>query len=395
METIQQNNRVIGHQKSLLVCNQDIIQHFGLKASVFLQQVHYWISSKSPKIGVFHDGKRWIYNTVSEWIDQIKIFSERQFYRIIKKLKETGVLLIENLSAKKYNRTNYYTIDYERLKEVTGIHPGAAHKEFAQKTNEDLKNDSIQSEGLPVKMAVSSCQKDSFITEITPESNNLSLLEAKQEENLESKTVQKLSQQVLQVQGEILNLSLNEKKDKKEHFARDLLHIWNSVVEEEQKMILLTKQRSQFLISALKAKFNNSQEEWKIFCQKVASSRFLMGEITSFKASLDWILKFSNLQKVLEGNYKTGDRDVSYVSQKVVVAQNSTEDPEVVSVRELILKNLGSEIYSSWFQSVVLKKDQNNRLVIHSPNSFHARYIENNYGFDLGKIFPQNEILYA
>lgn len=37
----------------------------GLHEALVLQQLHYWITE--TKSGIEHDGRRWIYNTLSNW----------------------------------------------------------------------------------------------------------------------------------------------------------------------------------------------------------------------------------------------------------------------------------------------------------------------------------------
>ena len=59
---------------------------------------------------------------------------------------------------------------------------------------------------------------------------------------------------------------------------------------------------------AFKDKFGSCLEKWEKYCKDIASSKFLMGEIKSFRATLDWALKFDIIQKILEGNYGIGDR---------------------------------------------------------------------------------------
>lgn len=92
----------------------------GLEEAVFLQQVHYWTASQGQEI----NGRRWVYNTRQQWIEQMPWLSERTLSRMISKLKDDGVLLVEQLSDNAMIKTNYYAIDYQALDAlITHIQP--------------------------------------------------------------------------------------------------------------------------------------------------------------------------------------------------------------------------------------------------------------------------------
>lgn len=90
--------------------------------------------------------------------------------------------------------------------------------------------------------------------------------------------------------------------------VKQMIELWTAIVEEGRAQIELRSKRIAFLKKAFKDKFDSCLEKWKMYCQEIASRRFLMGEKTSWKASLDWALKFANIQKVLDGHYGKADR---------------------------------------------------------------------------------------
>ncbi len=77
-----------------LFLSSTLADTLGLKASLFLEKLHYWLTHTSKDLGVFYQNKRWIHNTTKEWISQLSIFSERTFQRVIAKLKEKGIISI-------------------------------------------------------------------------------------------------------------------------------------------------------------------------------------------------------------------------------------------------------------------------------------------------------------
>ncbi len=86
----------------------------GLNEALFLQQVHYWLN-KSNK---FYEGRTWIYNTVSDWSKQFPFWSERTIRRIIGNLEKQEILIIGNFNKLKMDRTQWYSINHEKLEEL-------------------------------------------------------------------------------------------------------------------------------------------------------------------------------------------------------------------------------------------------------------------------------------
>lgn len=83
----------------------------GLNEAVVLQQVSYWITN-SKSVGVFHEGKKWVYNTYSEWVEQLPFFSERTVQRIFLKLESLGLLESKMMNKGRGDRTKHYTVNY-------------------------------------------------------------------------------------------------------------------------------------------------------------------------------------------------------------------------------------------------------------------------------------------
>lgn len=122
----------------------------GVNQALFLQQVNYWLQTSKHKF----DGRKWTYNTVDEWLIQFPFFSKKTLERVISSLVEIEVLLVKKLSSNPRDRTNYYSIDVEKL--------------------ELLSLPSRQNDGMDtVKMTVcTSRQNDGMYTEITTETSS-------------------------------------------------------------------------------------------------------------------------------------------------------------------------------------------------------------------------------
>ena len=184
---------------------------------------------------------------------------------------------------------------------------------------------------------------------------------------------------------------------------QQMVSIWNQIVEEGNKTIELNGKRISFLKKAFEVKFGSCLEKWKEFCKRIASSKFLMGEIkASFKASLDWVLKFDILQRILEGDYGVGDRTVYLKEDKVncqqveTEIQKSSESQDIKQFRLALLNRLGQAAYASWFKETQISLE-NDLLIVSSISSFAKDYITRVFFDDMEKILhrilPTNSVV--
>ena len=100
--------------ESPLQVQPSLAKAIGLNEAVFLQQLHYWLGVSK----FVRDEKKWVYNTYDEWLDQFKYMSLSTLKRIIKSLKDQGLLCVEQFDNKRSNQVNYYAINYEVLNKI-------------------------------------------------------------------------------------------------------------------------------------------------------------------------------------------------------------------------------------------------------------------------------------
>ncbi|WP_281829542.1 conserved phage C-terminal domain-containing protein [Lactobacillus amylolyticus] len=112
--------------------------------AIILQQIQYWL--KNPKSGrVGEDGRKYIRDTYDEWQQQLTWLSTRTIKSKIKSLQNKGLLLTANLNKSKYDRTNWYSIDYDKLNELMQSEETSLSK-VKKVTNEKGSNFTIKSE---------------------------------------------------------------------------------------------------------------------------------------------------------------------------------------------------------------------------------------------------------
>ncbi|MDM5434417.1 conserved phage C-terminal domain-containing protein [Bacillus hominis] len=99
------------HEEPLLVL-PGLASKIGLNEAIFLQQIHYWLNRSKH----FYDERRWVYNSVAEWVKQFPFWSENTIRRIVKNLEDEQLLVIGNYNRAKFDKTKWYSINYEKLR---------------------------------------------------------------------------------------------------------------------------------------------------------------------------------------------------------------------------------------------------------------------------------------
>lgn len=92
--------------------SRSIAIKLGVNAAVFLQQLHYWLLATNN----VRDGRKWVYKTQKQWIEEdLPFISEKTLSDIVKLLKNEGLILTGQYNKLKIDRTLWYSIDYDAL----------------------------------------------------------------------------------------------------------------------------------------------------------------------------------------------------------------------------------------------------------------------------------------
>jgi hypothetical protein len=115
--------------------------YIGLNEALVLQQVHYWMHNS--KTGKEVNGKKWIYNTIEQWQESnFPFWTTGVIKRAIKNLENDGLLLsCKNLNKESFDRTKWYTVDYDKLNELLGPVPRLKKLSETRKKARSLRND--------------------------------------------------------------------------------------------------------------------------------------------------------------------------------------------------------------------------------------------------------------
>lgn len=180
--------------------------------------------------------------------------------------------------------------------------------------------------------------------------------------------------------------NLSNDKSHAEEIVKKMIEVWTALVEEGRDKIELSSKRIAYLKQAFRDKFDSCLEKWKKYCLEIASRRFLMGEKTSWRVSLDWALKFTNIQKIFDGHYGTADRTPkatlpSLTNLEEEISQTS-EAQEIKDFRVLCLKTVGNAKYISYFKNLIIefprKLQGEGGITLMAPHKFAADDLERN-----------------
>lgn len=108
-------NSVLFDEFPILV-DRVLAEKIGLNEAIVIQQLHYWIMQNKRQNKNFYDGRYWTFNSFEKWHrENFYFWSVRTLTRIFKKLEEEGILLVGNYNKRGYDRTKWYSINYDKL----------------------------------------------------------------------------------------------------------------------------------------------------------------------------------------------------------------------------------------------------------------------------------------
>ncbi len=98
-----------------IIASPQLIKLCGMAGAAFIQKLHYCL--KETKVNKFqHNKKAWWKHSLENWLEALGAFSAATLKRAIATLKELGLIEVSQLAKNPWDRTNYYTINYAKLK---------------------------------------------------------------------------------------------------------------------------------------------------------------------------------------------------------------------------------------------------------------------------------------
>ncbi len=187
-------------------------------------------------------------------------------------------------------------------------------------------------------------------------------------------------------------LDKNSENINSQNIAQQLLDIWNEVIElpNNNKSLELNNSLKWQLLNCFKQNFE-TLENWKKYCHTIASSKFLMGEKSEFRAKLNWVIKEEVIDKIREGFYGIGDRelktekDTNNEVEQFISNQSNSKWQEIL---RKLQNRYGDKTFLSWFTDIKLSEitsevdinGYDRKLIkLNSASKFKAEWIRDNF----------------
>lgn len=101
-----------------ILVDKELASVIGLNEAIVLQQLNYWLHSKSAKQ---IDGRLWIYNTYDNWKkDNFPFWSRNTIRRALNSCIKKGLVITGNFNKAGFDKTKWYSINTQKLDEVMG-----------------------------------------------------------------------------------------------------------------------------------------------------------------------------------------------------------------------------------------------------------------------------------
>jgi hypothetical protein len=363
----------------------------GLNESIILQQVHYWLDPRTNKN--IKNGVTWVYNTYHQWSKQFPFWSEVTIGRIIRSLENKGLLKSSYFSPRSLKKEKWYTIDYAVLDNLSTslnndsnsssqdttstkkeLEPSSLeqeqtyHLKSSHKTTSDTASDQNDMPSDQIDTTIVSKRHDHRIKLIRP--------------SYQIDTTYNITETTTKTTTD-LSISISGKDVENQDFKveREMIEIWNKVVKKGESPSRPTESRLIKLQNILKILFNNDMNQWQNYCQRITQSKFLMGEVNSFKASLDWCLKSEVMQKIQEGEYGVGNRvsSVVNVESEIVELEEDVSNPLWQEAKKHISAKLGIATFKSWITKLDFLEEADGVIYLKAASRFVKDYIETHY----------------
>ena len=97
--------------------NTILAKELNKSKAAMINQIHYWTQLLRDEHH-FHDGRYWVHETYEDWQAQFPDMTTRGIQKMLLSLEEDGYIFVGNFNNKKYDRTKWYAVNYDKIKEV-------------------------------------------------------------------------------------------------------------------------------------------------------------------------------------------------------------------------------------------------------------------------------------
>lgn len=249
-------------------------EKYGILEAVIINHMAYWIAKNEANETHYYDGHYWTYNSIKAFETLFPYVTGKQIRKALEHLVEEGILVKGN-----YNRSAYdHTLWYRFSEKGKSIFP-TGQIEFPSGANR------IYTEGKPI-----------------PDNNT--------DNNTDNKENSK------------------EKVD-----YESIREAYNTICKSFPKCVVLSEARKR----AIKARLNTyTVEDFTKLFQMAEASSFLKGNNDrNWTATLDWMIKDTNMAKILDGNYADKEKKMTGKFYNIIEHEHTAESDKELEYKLL------------------------------------------------------------
>lgn len=128
----------------------EVAKEIGTDSAILLENFVFWIGTNRANNKHFHDGRYWTYNSAESLAILFPYLTSSNIEYILKKLKEAGYIIIGNYNKTSYDRTNWYSLsdDYLKNRGIDSLNLGNGVSKIEEPIPDDKPNDNTDKENL-------------------------------------------------------------------------------------------------------------------------------------------------------------------------------------------------------------------------------------------------------
>jgi hypothetical protein len=320
---------------------QDIAGTIGQNESILLNQILYWVSKCGRKIA--GQEEKWIYNSLDAWHKQFSYWSMYKLRKTIKSLEDLGLIKSIKVNARKWNHTKWYTVNYRQYKNLLKKIENEKNTDISTALNKIEDRDLLIKKNPTLHIDLSSRNKVIRSTNRFVENQQIIITKNNYTNNISSNKESDINL-ITSSDEKVEEIQIDSKE---KETINKMLYVWNKVFECSVSPIKAysSQKNQQTLLHLYKTAFNNDLDNWREYALAVNSSQFLMGEKetkNNFKAVFSWLIKEETIERIQQGEYGVGDRelDMNNVSKNIEVKKEEIVSKMDKKISEYIKLNI-------------------------------------------------------
>lgn len=157
--------------RNLHYFDKRVAKKFTVNAAIVLNNIDFWIKANKEqnKREVFKNNRWWTYSTISDYSKVMSYFTVKQIRKGLDDLREAGILIKDCFNENSYDRTSWYTIDYDKFDKI--FNPKSQVDSPSKADETDLEGESSYKEN--IKENVKELQTPQFSKNEISEKNEI------------------------------------------------------------------------------------------------------------------------------------------------------------------------------------------------------------------------------